>query len=70
MSEKDLILIEEILLGYIRTSKKISLKGYSKTSSSEKSDTHTLVFEVEKDFGSTLVNNLDNIFSEFFNKNE
>lgn len=67
MSEKDLILIEEILLGYIRSSKKITLKSYDKTSD-EKNDTYTLVFEVNKDFGSTLVNNLDNIFSEFFNK--
>lgn len=68
MSEKDLIFLEEMLLGYLRSSKKISLKGYDKTSS-EKTDSYTLVFEVDKDFGSTLVNNLNNQFADFFKAN-
>lgn len=68
MSNKDLIFLEEILLGYLRSSKKISLRGFDK-SSYEKTDAYTLVFEVDKDFASTLVNSLDNQFSEFFKAN-
>ena len=65
---KEEIFIEEVLLAYLRSSKKIKLANTVK----EDADVNTklvLTFEVDKDFGFTLFNNLNNQFSAFFKKN-
>lgn len=62
------IFTEEVLLAYLRSSKKIKLANTVK----EDTDVNTklvLTFEVDKDFGVTLFNNLNNQFSAFFKKN-
>lgn len=67
MSEKDLIMLEEIFLGYIRNSKQIKLTNID-VQEGESTNTYSIKLEVDKKFGSTLVNNLNSIFSEFFNQ--
>lgn len=68
MDSKEEILIEEIILGYLRSSKKIKLANMVREDG-DLSNKFTLTFEVSKDFGVTLVNTLNNQFSAFFNKN-
>ncbi len=62
------IIIEEVLLGYLRSSKQIEL-GSCDVDETDSSKTYTLKFKVDKDFGVTLSNPLNNQFLEFFNKN-
>jgi len=68
MDSKEEILIEEIILGYLRSSKKIKLANMVREDGKD-IDKFTITFEVSKDFGVTLTNNLNNQFSAFFNKN-
>lgn len=65
---KDDVIIEEILLGYLRSSKKINLSFVDKIEG-DKSTEYTLKFIVDNDFGETLVKSLNNKFFEFFNTN-
>lgn len=67
MSNDDII-IEEILLGFLRSSKKINLSTVDKVEG-DKTTEYTLKFQVENDFGATLVKSLNNKFFEFFNSN-
>lgn len=65
---KDDVIIEEILLGFLRSNKKINLSTVDKIEG-EKTTEYTLKFQVDNDFGATLVNGLNNKFFEFFNSN-
>ncbi len=65
---KDDVIIEEILLGFLRSSKKINLSSVDKIEGNNKTE-YTMKFSVDNDFGDTLVNSLNNKFFEFFNKN-
>jgi hypothetical protein len=69
MTNKDEIMLEEILTGFLRSSNKIKLQDMQKTEGNEDADTYLITFKVKKDFGSTLVNSLNNQFFEFFKKN-
>jgi len=62
------IIIEEVLLGYLRSSKQIDLSNCD-IEENDKTKTYTLTFTVDKDFGVTLSNSLNNQFLDFFNKN-
>ena len=68
MSEKDLIFLEEVLLGYLRSSKKIKLDNIDIVEQEDKNK-YTISFIIDKDFASTLVNNLNNQFADFFKAN-
>lgn len=65
MTEKDAIYLEEVLIAFLKSSKKVKILDCDK----DTGDTTKLcvTFEVENDFGSTLVNGLDNKFAQFFN---
>lgn len=65
---KDDVIIEEILLGFLRSSKKINLSSIDKVEG-EKATEYNLKFIVDNDFGETLVKSLNNKFFEFFNGN-
>ena len=65
---KDDVIIEEILLGFLRSSKKINLSSIDKVEG-EKATEYNLKFIVDNDFGATLVKSLNNKFFEFFNSN-
>jgi len=65
---KDDIIIEEILLGFLRSSKKVNLTTVDKIEGHDKTE-YTLKFEVDNNFGETLVRGLNNKFFEFFNSN-
>lgn len=69
MSTKDEIMLEELLLGFLRSSPKIKLSTFQEEDGSVNKK-YTLVFDVDKDFGSTLINSLDNTFASFFEKNK
>jgi hypothetical protein len=64
----DEIFLEEILLGFLRSSKKVVLSNLDKKEGTDAYDV-TVSFTVAKDFASTLANSLNNQFSDFFNKN-
>lgn len=69
MSEKDLIFLEEVLLGYLRSSKKIKLTSIDSIEQEDNKNKYTISFIIDKDFASTLVNNLNNQFADFFKAN-
>lgn len=64
LDKEEEILIEEIILGYLRSSKKIKLANMIKEDG-ESINKFTLTFEVSKDFITTTINNQ---FSAFFSK--
>lgn len=68
MSTNDEIVLEEILLGYLRSSKYITLVSMDTKELDSKKE-YVLKFDVSKEFGVTLCNPLDNKFMEFFNNN-
>jgi len=68
MNQKEEILIEEVLLAYLRNSKQIKIEQAT-IEENENNRKVSLVINVDKNFGVTLINNLDNQFSAFFNKN-
>ena len=68
MSERDLIFLEEVLLWYLRSSKKIKLDNIDIVEQEDKNK-YTISFIIDKDFASTLVNNLNNQFADFFKAN-
>lgn len=66
MTEAEIIKLEEILLGYLRSSKKIKLANIveSQDDIDGAKSTYTVSFIVDNDFGKTLMNAMDNPFSE------
>lgn len=67
MTNKEEVMIEEILLGYLRSSKQVALEDCKIDDKDSKSKIYTLTFKVDNDFGVTLANALSNQFSNFFN---
>lgn len=65
MTNPDMIRLEEVLLGLLRSSKLIVLKD-CKIEDRQDKDIFTLSLEVDKNFGSTLIYGLNNKFFEFF----
>lgn len=68
MTEKEIVL-EEILLAYLRTSKKINLANIEIAEVNDTQDRYTVTFVVDKDFGNTLMRPLNyNPFSKIFDE--
>jgi len=64
---RDEIDLEEVLLGYLRTSKKIKLAKLDVDTSGQ-DDAYTVRFEVEKGFPGSLSQPLDNPFHQLLNE--
>lgn len=68
MTPQQEIELEEVLLGYLRSSKKIKLANILESTESD-SKKVTITFEVDNDFGSTLTKPLDNPFYRLIDQN-
>jgi hypothetical protein len=61
------IFIEEMLLAFLRSNKKVALTEIEKKEGCDKNE-YKLSFKIDKDFSSPISSTLDkNQFSEFFN---
>lgn len=70
MEDVNQAVLEEILLGYLRSSKKIELANIEESEGSMDTSTIRVTFDVKKDFAKTLMHGLDTIPETFFKKNQ
>lgn len=70
MEEQNEIVLEEILLGYLRGSKKIELANIGEIGDSETTSTITVTFNIDKNFAKTLMKPLNDNSRGFFKKNQ
>ena len=70
MEEQNEVALEEILLGYLRGSKKIKLANIGESQGSESTSTITVTFKVDKNFAKTLMKPLNDESKDFFKRNQ
>lgn len=74
ISQEQIILIEEVLLGYLRLSKKIKIANIEELAKKEHYTEVAVTFHISKDFGKALCQALDKptrlIFSDKNQNNE
>lgn len=70
MEEENEAILEEILLGYLRGSKKIELANIGEIGDSESTSTITVTFKVDKNFARTMIQPLNDQSKDFFKKNQ
>jgi hypothetical protein len=68
MNQKEEVLVEEVLIAYLRSSKDVKIEKVN-IEENDKVKKLTISFDVNKDFGVAFITSLDNQFSAFFNKN-
>jgi len=60
-------ILEEILLGYLRGSKKIELANIEEIPTDTSLSTVQITFKIDKTFGKTLIRSLNSKSQNFFN---
>lgn len=64
MTQDEELFLEEVLLGYLRSSKKIKVTNLN-ISDENSIKKMTISFDIDQDFASTLVNSLNKPFANF-----